>query len=221
MEGKRQMEMAQTIILKPDSILEYNCFVTYMWDLGKKADKLFSDNMPSPFWSKPSPPGGIFDTKNLDRTLDHLVFDALDVFVGSNFQHNQAGGLYLWDPCTSMQEIWDFLKCYDFQEDYFTTFEEISTKDPRKYPEQCKEKSRAGNWKTALAKAFPVPAVPAPPGGMDATITYLDLLDPKNCKSIKPIPTGLMANLLGSRHADAVCSAPGCYYDYKKNRCKK
>ena len=48
---------------------------------------------------------------------------------------------------------------------------------------------------------------------------YLDLMDPKNCSKIKPIKTGVIFKMGEASNEkeveDAVCSAPGCYYDGK------
>ena len=44
LEAMREMEVAQTLILKPDSVLEYSCFDLQLTKLGNAANLMFTDN---------------------------------------------------------------------------------------------------------------------------------------------------------------------------------
>lgn len=47
LESQREMEVAETLILKPDSVLEYSCFDNMRTSLGNAAHQLFNDNISS------------------------------------------------------------------------------------------------------------------------------------------------------------------------------
>ncbi|MDB2683035.1 hypothetical protein N9Z27_02145 [Alphaproteobacteria bacterium] len=46
LEGEREMEVAQALILRPDSVLEYSCFAENVKLLGASAENMFSGNKP-------------------------------------------------------------------------------------------------------------------------------------------------------------------------------
>ncbi|MCK6418674.1 MAG: hypothetical protein L6Q57_07045 [Alphaproteobacteria bacterium] len=48
LQGTQDLEMAQTLIYKPDSVLEYSCFAQNVMLLEQQAKVLFSDNVTSP-----------------------------------------------------------------------------------------------------------------------------------------------------------------------------
>ena len=48
LEAMREVEMAQRIIIRPDSVLEYSCFDDRINELAGAADAMFSDNIFSP-----------------------------------------------------------------------------------------------------------------------------------------------------------------------------
>jgi hypothetical protein len=55
---------------------------------------------------------------------------------------------------------------------------------------------------------------------MDQTKTFLEILNPKDCKTALAIPTGIIATLGPDRYPDAVCSSPGCWYDSASQQCQ-
>lgn len=48
LEGQREVEVAERLILKPDSVLEYSCFDDRMAELAAGANLMFSDNVSAP-----------------------------------------------------------------------------------------------------------------------------------------------------------------------------
>lgn len=48
LEGQREVEVAERLILKPDSVLEYSCFDDRVAELGAGANLMFSDNVAAP-----------------------------------------------------------------------------------------------------------------------------------------------------------------------------
>ena len=65
-------------------------------------------------------------------------------------------------------------------------------------------------WQTAYLAANPNPGAL---GGADSTMSYWNLLNPAACGALTPIKTGVIVTRPnGSQYSDAVCSAPGCWY---------
>lgn len=75
-------------------------------------------------------------------------------------------------------------------------------------------------WSHSYNMAFP------PPGGsgaMDPATTFLNLMrtSAAACSAVTPIKTGLkVERTTGSPYDDAVCPAPGCWYDNTTGTCK-
>ncbi|MGH1377552.1 MAG: hypothetical protein ACRBB3_01905 [Alphaproteobacteria bacterium] len=71
-------------------------------------------------------------------------------------------------------------------------------------------------WSSAHTGANPPPnSTPATSnGGVDEYLHYLDLRDSSSCSTLTPIKTGYIVKLPGgTQYIDAVCPAPGCYFD--------
>ncbi|MCB1592935.1 MAG: hypothetical protein KDI90_10850 [Alphaproteobacteria bacterium] len=66
-------------------------------------------------------------------------------------------------------------------------------------------------WTTAFPAANPLPGAA---GGSDSALSFFNLLDPTACGGITPVKTGLIVTRPGvaSQYTDAVCPAPGCWY---------
>lgn len=66
-------------------------------------------------------------------------------------------------------------------------------------------------WGTAFPAANPNPGAA---GGADSTLPYVNLLDPTACGSLVPVRTGVIVTRpsTGTQYPDAVCTAPGCWY---------
>lgn len=196
-QGKQDMEVAQKLILKPDSVLEYSCFNARISEL----------NNSSIFVS----PSG---------TMNEMVTDPTESYLENNFRHTLGGGS-VGNPggtCAAMFAVWDALKCRNFDIDDFKTFTEVSLNDDRTLPAACSGGSRSIDW--AIQEAFSDPD-PGAPGGVQPATTYLSSLNPARCANHRPIPTGLMIKPVGGAAAypDAICAAPGCYYTGAGNRC--
>lgn len=209
MTSNREMEAAQKLIMKPDSVLEYSCFNSRLTRVATQATFVNAG-------------GGINDIVRTPQ-VEYL----------QNFSHTLGGGAAPGSPigntCNAMYAIWDLLKCDNFNKADFQTFAELGATDRRTLPDVCPSAAARNNmWTTALAAAFPAPALPAANGGMDQVETLLGFLDPNDCDALDPIPTGMtvMGWDLGTTPAtriswpDYICSAPGCYYDYNDDECE-
>jgi len=195
MEGKREMEVAQRLILKPDSVLEYSCFA-------KRGQKLQNVNL----FGKPE--------RSFDLRI--LVSSALNAYINNNFGHKYGGGSTNLNGtnCSVMGQVWDALKCVNLDKDMFIKFEDVVDGDPRNLPEQCDEPGRADKWNAAIGAVAPEPKSPPESGGVEKVNTFLDLLNP-NCSAAMEIPTGVLVTRFSGEEVfpEVICSAPGCTYN--------
>ncbi|MGH1376416.1 MAG: hypothetical protein ACRBCK_08720 [Alphaproteobacteria bacterium] len=66
-------------------------------------------------------------------------------------------------------------------------------------------------WTTAHTGANPVPGAA---GALDSYTHFLGLRNPANCGDVTPIKTGYIVDAPNNiQYVDAVCPAPGCYFD--------
>jgi len=125
--GRREVEIAQRIILKPDSVLEYNCFD----DILKKADMFNTESRSSHILNT----GGAY-TAYVDGNFGTIY--------NSGYQASRSG-------CSVMDAVWAALKCNNFiskpySEDHFFTFDELAGFDPREKPLACNDSERNARW---------------------------------------------------------------------------
>ncbi len=198
MEGKREMEVAQTFIIKPDSVLEYSCFRTNLMDI-----------VTWPPWSNAG--GNTNIPTNMNMALTRMVRFSTVEFLG-NFNYDHAGGR-IQPACDAMEAVWRTLKCDNFNKADFRTFQDLVSTDPRTFPASCNVPTRSGTWSAAISAIVPPPALPASLGGVEQVTSYLGRLNPLRCNIITPIPTGVIVIDRTNQYPDAVCSAPGCYYN--------
>lgn len=197
-EGRRELEVAQMLINKPDSVLEYSCFGENMNRFASNA--VFSEDLPS--------------------AVGGLAGDASNTHVNSNFDHSLGGGLDAPEggTCGAMAAVWEFMKCRNANINNFVTFASLASADFRTEPDVCTNAgARTTEWGVAVAAANPIPGGL---GGPDVAFTYLNFLNPSSCSAHRPVPTGLIADIKGTAHEDAVCSAPSCSYNHTTGLCQ-
>lgn len=260
MEAMREIEIAQTYILKPDSVLEYSCFFQRYEEAGIGANT-FSDNVSDPpLYQDPplefspsgpypdflptitpdtvdtprmspaqdqlqpgaQPPDGISD-HHTNNAIGALVADSEFRHIFSSFGHVYAGGTFTnvtgANGCNPMQLVWNFAKCWDFPKQDFRTFRELTLIDPRIVPSYmimtCSDAQRYQRWADNYAQVNVMG--PGTEGGPDPVVMHLEKMDPAQCSSFAPVETGVSvyrgAPPTLQSFNDAVCVAPGCYYD--------
>lgn len=206
-EAEREYEIAGRLILKPDSVLEYSCFNARMNELGSLSG-------------------------DLDSFINMLAREPATVFLTDNYGHTLGGGTYTGASpvCGAMNAVWNYLKCQDFNRNLFITLKDIvgqphmGDTDPRTVAHQdgspppeppCPDPgARQARWASQIAAAFPVPAIPAEPGGVDLATHYNQQLQHigAGCSEATAVPTGTQVLINGAQFDDAVCSVPGCSY---------
>ncbi|MCD8563125.1 MAG: hypothetical protein LRY54_03580 [Alphaproteobacteria bacterium] len=229
MEGQREMEMAQRLILKPDSVLEYSCFKDEAnhWS---SAAGTFSNN------------GGGSPSGNLSNAINSLVLSSLSeylknyghLFLGGTFE--EEGGKFLQQlgqtgsQCNPQYWVWYLAKCVNSpvtsegRPSHFFALSTLVDKDIRNMPQSCpatEKNARDDLLKTVQEKQddFPDPTK-NPPLGVDnaSHITGTasgDLYSKLLTTCGQPVKTGFKVKpLSGSTQVidDAVCIAPGCSY---------
>lgn len=212
LEGKREMEVAQRIILKPDSVLQYSCFSKRVAEGGgdgyvsTMANKYLSDNFNN-------------------------------AFAGGQYPHPGDPCAYMnipWDQVkcedSGLCETWKYSRCKNIDISFFNPLVDFATGDPRTLPSACNEPNRTANWQNALDAATPESS-----DLMTLVSNYLppalDVLDPTDCSAHTPIDTGLIVfdevqievqdpnfgpqvSFQLTERPDRFCAAPGCYYQY-------
>ncbi len=101
MEAEREIEMAEILIKKPRSVLEYSCFLSQAIDLGGAA------NMGEDA-------AQVFEQGSLQGSVDYLK----QSFPGST-------------TCAAMSEVWKEAQCQNFSENYFIDFPVMYAVDMR------------------------------------------------------------------------------------------
>ena len=233
LEAHREVAMNQRYILKPDSVLEYTCFVSgsnATSILGTTADRagpIFSE---SDLWDPKTIPlrtraGSGTAQVNYSRGADSLdlalaavvAVDTLN-YLDENFGHEYLGGTYIdippSKPCRIMAQVWQAAKCNNFINEWYS-FENLLTFDPREEPEECNgigitqamiDSIRSGN--TAVQE-FSIPR----------NIFTEFLVPPYECPP-STVYTGVTNHVIFApgkqgvieTYSDGYCLSPGCVY---------
>ena len=199
LKATQELEAAQAIILKPDSVLEYTCFQSRVQTAGSAL----------PFQN------------DLSDMLGTLAGEPFERYLEGNFDHALDGGhssVRAGDPCSVMAAVWQSAQCHDFDVRLFSDFTEMASNDMRLFPQQCSNSAARNQDVRGLVLDAKRPA--GAPGGAEQVAAYQPQL--KDCGL--PIPTGLQAEVLDDqvyrKVKEKICTAPGCYYDFKSETCK-
>lgn len=239
LEAQREITQNQNLILKPDSVFEYTCFDTLVWELADHGDEMLSETN---LFGTP------LSSTSLDTTLQRLVTSSLAAYHSANFGyyvgllggHTAAlaikhtptaaiGGTAY--SCDIMEKVWHAAKCINFAsnsttEGFFTLAEYAGAAvlDKRTIPSLCTPipLQWAANLTTALTSG---------PWTNDPVQTYVAHLTPPTCPATgncscssgqpapigRPIPTGLRVTRAGTGatttdYDEHICLQPGCRY---------
>lgn len=145
LEAQREVSQNQNFILKPDSVLEYTCFDSFLREIGDHAEHMFSETTR---W------GAITDLDNQsqDRALAELIHSGLVDYLTNNFNHTFLSGRATTDytpgspmasggetySCEMLRRVWEEAKCMNFIDeasiDGFYDFRWYQSNDPRTMP---------------------------------------------------------------------------------------
>lgn len=207
LHGQMDLAVAENLIYKPDSVLEYTCFDRFITVLGANAS----------FYIDPG-------------LLDVIIRYSMEEYLFENFGHTYMGGRappnntpapggteYI---CSAMTAVWSMAKCLNSENTHptngsiidvhYTLADFITADDIRVLPNVCvpPEPTQFGN----------VPVDPMPP----ITTGYLAI---GACGD--PIPTGLTADIepkSGENRPpifeDNICPNPTCTYNPNGDTCE-
>ncbi len=220
LEAQREITQNQNIIAKPDSVMEYTCFDSFLNVLALQAENMFSENTSA--WSG-SP--ALVTNSDMDGALNKLIGTAINSYITKNFAHTSLGGRGSTDytpttisgasyTCDRMNAVWMNAKCMNFStnaQDGFLTFEQHASTDTRQFPEACA--APEAKWDPYIEEAFNNPGWKE---DFNDNIVFtrelaLEYTLPNYCGS-KAIMTGLAVYDEGQKYADGICTNPGCYY---------
>lgn len=241
LQTRREMLMNQRYIAKADSVFAYSCFNEAYASAGQNLG-IFSE---SERWSNRQVDIiGRTVTLNvnmgqysLDGAIANAVDSALEIYLGSDFNHELLGGLLsgalsaeeeagdedhghshaatqYGQPCGTMNRVWQMAKCHNVTDDpLFYRFEDLIDNDPRIYPHvyAC-EDSGVTQAMIDIARHENVL--------YDDIEPRLSMLFPEDGACHAPIPTGLtVSRQVGSgriteevTYDDALCITAGCSY---------
>ncbi len=216
LEAEREVVINNSLMLKPDSVLEYSCFDQQAAAVANDAGPIFSE---STRWSPANvsiQTGSVSINVNmgptrLDNSINRLVLESLETYVDTNFAHDFLGGAASGDnntisssvagisgtPCDFMYLVHDVSKCDAFAlntqfmtfESYFSTPSLLST-DPRTLPRTCPAGHQITSARLDVSKNATWNFV-----SFDRVNTLLPIQRPESsgtCENSTPIPTGVV-----------------------------
>ena len=147
-----EAEMAQRLIMKPDSVLELSCFESQE-QLWKTQAAIFTESTTA---------GGISST-TMDRAIDLVMTNAvLDGIQGSgsrenylspNFTHFFLGGTFeaaRTGPCEVHNAVWHAAKCENINPFHFFRIRNLENADYRIFPDRAHVRPKGGSALAAL-----------------------------------------------------------------------
>ena len=232
-EAQREIEINQSIITRPDSVLELSCFDSFAMHNAKIVGSIFSDS---------SGGGALLETQVSSSAISAVTSDLGAAGYSANplagGVYKDAGGSYVnYTPsatvdfngqCANQKQIWDSFKCRNAVDMRGVVFDAMKDNDPRlvfagNSANTCADVATTGGlvdaapvWTNALQR-LNTPGLLAS-GAVNATYfdlvtTFSDMTAPTGACSA-PITTGVQIVLSdGSTVAERVCPNPGCSYD--------
>lgn len=194
LEANREELMAQSLIRKPDSVLEYTCFDKFLGVAGEFAPS-FSETEHWKDHDIDLETEDDSDTTTIDvyrpagtlsNLLELFLLPPLQTYIESNFSHTFLGGDSTIDNdmvfsslagaynCSHMYQVWNIAKCVDFgEQDQFWSFENLMQIDPRVLPNDPNPP-----YQSCSSGFEPSSAVPSTGGGFGVEITTACLTTP-------------------------------------------
>jgi hypothetical protein len=206
------------LIFKPDSVLEYTCFDSYL-------DHMVNSTMTRPLFSMSPRWGG--PAGDISASLSNVASAAAG-YDTSNFTLGVLGGRTSVPypvrstavpntyGCNTMNEVWNVAKCMNFIQNpdtdgFFTFADYAGSADKRTLPSPC---TAPVAWQNNLDIALL-----DPPWQEDAVFTYFEDIFPRSTACGDPtfskLRTGLVINRADSTpkiYNEYICLVPGCHY---------
>ncbi len=208
LSGQYDTLINQTLILKPDSVFEYTCFITQVDNFSANIAPIFSEtleleemivNIGTTRGPRLIVVGYAQEPGVMADALFFTVVLSLLEYIELNFWHSSLGGTgpeIPLDACDAMAQVWQVAKCTNnlpphyYNASYYG-IEDFIEFDPRIHPEPliCDDTFVSQEMIDATNNvdfAYALYDEPIPPGFE----SYLELTDFFDCAS-PPIPVGL------------------------------
>lgn len=243
LEAEREVVVANTAILRPDSVLEYACPDQNMALVAEDAGPIFSE---SDRWD-PDNIDVVGDTVNisvfmgdtrLDSHIENMTLSTMVTYANSQFPHDFLGGAASGDDhnlsgsvsgvagtCDHMFNIQFIAKCEDHGlnppflafESFFST-PALEAMDPRALPNVCPATHQITTALIDVAK------------NVDWTFSPIDQIDPlhnivrdadysASCENSDPIPTGIIVYYKDLGQDPAGNPVVNAQYEYEDKFC--
>tara|TARA_R110002095_G_scaffold215136_1_gene208616 strand:- start:3489 stop:4226 length:738 start_codon:yes stop_codon:yes gene_type:complete len=232
MEAQREVEISQSIITRPDSVLELSCFDAWSANAGDVVGKIFS---------------AADSNGSATRTQIELVTSvAMAQYLGnSGFSQNNLGGGTLIDggltyvyaagvgqsfsACIAQKNVWVAFKCKNMIDLRGVVFDALRDNDPRlnyvgDTGHSCPDAGPSGAtnllfdhtdvWEKVINSLnTPAHAATVASGDyFDTVQTFSEMTAPTGACSAA-IPTGVMiVQTNGNTTPEMICPNPGCSY---------
>jgi hypothetical protein len=227
MEAQREVEISQSLITRPDSVLELSCFDAWAANAAKNVGKIFSSN-----------------DDNGAKTILEIKFVTatamIDYLASAHFSVNNLGGGSLgeqytsdaeqnFSACVAQEQVWVAFKCKNMIDLRGVVFDAIRGNDPRLHyvgatQHKCPDAGSigAGNllfdhtdvWEKVINSLnTPAHAATIASGDyFDTVQTFSEMTAPTGACSA-PIPTGVtIVQTNGTTTPEMICPNPGCSY---------
>ncbi len=210
-EAKRLSAQNRNYVYKPDSVLEYSCFFSFVVHAQNNISMPIS---PGPWDNIVSTPGFEFMAHNFGHSYLNGHFDPGDA--------EAPEGDYL---CDAMGRLWTFARCIQHHQyapaENSIDFSWYVNNDPRQFPADfpaCAPAVKPIDLKDAfngreaewdLYRGFG-DDIPYPTDPVQTYLTRTDWTVSAECGP--PIPTGLHIYRKTSDYMEYVCAKPGCTY---------
>jgi hypothetical protein len=225
MEAQREVEISQSIITRPDSVLELSCFDAWANKAAGVVGAIFSDSENS---------GSATQTQITTVTqgamaeyLSGAQISTSNLGGGSLPQQYSTNATQSFSACQAQQSVWTGFKCKNMMDLRAVVFDALKDNDPRLSwvdggSHRCPDSgaAAAGNilfdhkdvWAKVL-NSLNTPAVAASTANyFDVVTTFSSMTAPTGACSA-PIPTGVsIVQTDGSTTPEMICPNPGCSY---------
>jgi hypothetical protein len=228
MEAQREIEISQSLITRPDSVLQLSCFDAFVL-------KAASDATPFSSAVDANATKALITSTVTTAMSSYLSFAGYSVSSGGGTMpgtgYNTDANATFSSQCTLAMNVWTHFKCSNMPDLRAVLFDNMRNNDPRKLytgtsvgtsVSSCSDKGipSAGAlvdntdvWRAQIERLNTPSLVATIPSYFDLVTTFSSMTSPIGACSAA-IPTGVqIVTTGGASTSEMVCPNPGCSYD--------
>ncbi|MED5423558.1 MAG: hypothetical protein VX740_08970 [Pseudomonadota bacterium] len=224
-EAQREVEITQSFITQPDSVLELSCFDAFAHHSAGIVGSIFSDSDNNGALLKTQVGNAAIGAAAAYLAAAAYTQNPLGGGTMSGYDYNMKTDAQFSAQCNQQMFVWINFKCKNMVDLNGVVFDQMKDNDPRAYyngsnPQSCADVGggsdlfdAAATWESVL-NSLNTPAVAqANPNYFDVVQTFSSMTAPTGACS-PPIPTGVqIVQADGSTTAEMVCPNPGCSFN--------